>query len=196
MKWFLELLAFLRTLAHETGYDEPLAPPTMAPVSPQEPPSAPITPNPIPMNPDTLLPWNTTNSLSHENWHNVRVLCDLEGLSHEQKEELCATVWGESEFNTHAKCTNYAYRTEHDAEGNVVLDANHQPVVIKYVASVDNGIAQWNTHYHGSEITPDQAVNNPEMSIRLMCSYWKRGQSNQWVAHSTGRYKQFLGRTL
>lgn len=160
------------------------------PVPVQEPQEAvlpiqqPLQPNPILMpetdSIDTLLPWNTSASFSHENFHNVRVLCDLEGLSFDMKNRLTATVWGESEFNVHAKCLNYA-RT---------------PDGTKYVSSVDNGIAQWNTHYHGTEITPDQAVNNPEFAIRLMCKYFKNGLENQWVARSSGRYLQFMGKTL
>lgn len=130
--------------------------------------------------PDILVPWDTTGSLSHANFHNVRVLCDLEGLSYEMKNELCATVWGESEFNTHALCENHA-RT---------------PSGVAYIASVDNGICQWNTHYHGAEITPDQAVNDPEMAVRLMCKYFLSGRADQWVAHSTDRYLQFMGKSL
>jgi hypothetical protein len=147
-------------------------------------PSAPNTmpPDPTPPVPsvDTLLPWDTTGSLSHANWHNVRVLCDLEGLSYEMKEELCGTVWGESDFNTHAKCENHKTLSD----GTVI------------VASVDNGISQWNSYWHAKEITPDEAVNDPEKAVRLMCKYFLAGEADQWIAHRSGRYQQFMGRQL
>ena len=148
------------------------------------------TPMPQPMNPipapapivpatpsvDTLLPWDTTTSLSHANYHNVRVICDLEGLSLEQKDILTSCVWVESEFNVHAKMENK------DKVGRVW--------------STDNGICQWNDYFHGTEITPDQAVNDPEMAVRLMCSYWKAGKENQWVSFTSGAYKAYLGHVL
>jgi len=139
------------------------------PVAPQAPVAT------VPPSVDTLLPWNTTTSLSHENYHNVRVICDLEGLTPEQKDILTACVWVESEFNTHAKLENMK---------------NGQ------VWSTDNGICQWNTYFHGSEITPDQAINDPEFAVRLMCSYWKAGKETQWVSFTSGEYKAHLGKTL
>lgn len=177
MNWLKTLLNWFHM---EPMPVESTQPTTQAPVPPVVP-LIPIDPHTMPTDPiDTLLPWNTTSSLSHENYHNVRVLCDLEGLSFDMKNRLTATVWGESEFNTHALCVNH----------KTLLDGT----VI--VASEDNGIAQWNTHYHGTEITPDQAVNNPEMAIRLMCKYFLNGQEKQWVARSSGRYLQFMGKTL
>ena len=153
---------------------------TMTPNSPVEAPKQPLnasvsvsTPNP-----DTLVPWDTEHVLTYANYHNCRVLADLCGLSFEQKETMCATIWGESEFATFAKNTNYAFNS----------------AGIKYVASTDAGICQWNDVYHGSEITPDQATNDPEMAVRLMCSYWLAGRMNQWCAYSSGRYKQFVGK--
>lgn len=158
---------------------DPIVPPepSVVPPTPVIIPNQPIMP---PTNPDVLLPWNTTSSLSHENYHNVRVLCDLKGLSLEMKDELTATVWGESEFNTHALCVNHKTLVD----GTVII------------ASEDNGIAQWNTHYHGTEITPTQAKSDPTMAINLMCDYFLRGEADEWVAHKTGRYLQFMGKTL
>lgn len=111
------------------------------------------------------------------NKHNVRVICDEEGLTFEQKETLCATVHGESGFDTTVTNKNYAFSK---------LTGK------KYLASTDYGICQWNDYWHGKEITPYEAIHDPEKAIRLMCAYWKRGQMNQWVAYSSGRYKHFL----
>ena len=116
--------------------------------------------------------WDTKENIRHS----VRVLCDDEGLTVAQKNTLCATVEAESDFNLHAINYNYAFR----------LDGT------KYVSSTDRGIAQWNDYWHGKEITPDEAFNNPEKCIRLMCTYWKNGQMKQWCAYSNGTFRRYL----
>lgn len=179
MSAFYSLLRYLLTLFLERKPvivpADPVIIQPRKPVMPEE-----TTPDPVPTSIDTLLPWNTTKSLSHENWHNVRVLCDLEGLSPELKEELCATVWGESEFNVNAHNYNYAFNS----------------AGAKYLSSTDFGICQWNDWFHGKEISPTDAIGNPEKAVRLMCQYFLEGRQDQWCAHSSGRYKQFLGKTL
>jgi hypothetical protein len=126
----------------------------------------PPTPAPAPTQPKYL--WDTKENVRHS----VRLICDDEGLTVEQKNTLCATIQGESGFNTRA------FNYNHGLNGRVV--------------STDWGLCQWNDVYHGGEITPDEAVNDPEKAVRLMCAYWKRGQRNLWVAYSSGRYKQFM----
>ncbi len=108
--------------------------------------------------------------------HSVRVICDEEGLTLEQKNTLCATIQCESNFNTKAVNKNY-----------ITLSNG-----TKVLASTDFGICQWNDYWHGKEITPDEAVNNPEKAVRLMCAYWKRGQRKLWVCYSKGMYKKYL----
>lgn len=110
--------------------------------------------------------------------HNVRALCDLEGLTYDQKESLTACVYVESQFHIDAEHKNYIFT----AEGE------------KYLASTDFGICQWNDYWHGKEITPTQALNDPEMAIRLMCTYWKAGRMNQWVSYSSKAYVKYLGK--
>lgn len=110
--------------------------------------------------------------------HNVRALCDLEGLTWVQKQTLTACVMVESGFNIHAVNHNLA----------------HHPDGTRYVASTDNGICQWNDFYHGKEITPDEALHNPEKAVRLMCKYWKQGLQKQWVSYSAGLYLKYLDR--
>lgn len=129
-------------------------------------------------NPDLLLPWEFGVLGSTNNIHNVRALCDLCGLTWDDKESLTACVKIESDFDTAATHKNYVI----SAEG------------IKVLASTDNGICQWNDVYHGSEITPEQALNDPEMAIRLMCKYFAAGKQNQWVSYSSGAYKEWLGK--
>lgn len=103
---------------------------------------------------------------------NVRVIADRYGLSWSQKATLCATIRHESNYNTKAVCVNK------DTNGKVL--------------STDRGICQWNDYWHGKEITADEAFNNPEKAVDLMCQYWKRGQMDQWVAYSSGAFKRYL----
>jgi hypothetical protein len=144
----------------------------------------------IGMNPDTLLPdWSVTVSAHH----NVRVLCDLEGLSYvrnipvvmpdgttqlwSQKDILTACVMEESGFHINAVNHNYVFENG-----------------VRILSSTDNGLCQWNDYFHGKEITPDQALHDPEMAVRLMCSYWKTGKMAQWCSYSSGEYRKWLGR--
>ncbi len=112
-------------------------------------------------NPDTLVAWDTPANCRH----NVRVLADLEGLTVFQKNMMSQVIHCESGYNIHARHDNGT--------------------------SVDHGICQWNSFFHKDEITPDEAENNPEKAIRLMCSYVKAGRISQWVCFSKGMYKKY-----
>lgn len=114
-----------------------------------------------------LLLWDTKENVRHS----VRLICDDEGLTVKQKNELCATVQCESGFNTKAVNKNM-----NDGK----------------VTSVDYGLCQWNNYWHGKEISPTDAMNDPEKAVRLMCKYWKEGQAKQWVCFSKDMYKQYL----
>lgn len=148
--------------------------------APKQPPVETLPAKPIDMPTNQLLPWDMEKPLSHNNWKNVRILCDDEGLSPAQKETLTATIWHESNFYVHAKCVNYAFKKDGT----------------KYIASTDHGICQWNDYWHGKEISSQDAEYNPEKAVRLMCKYWKNGQQNQWVAYSSGAYKKYEGKKL
>jgi hypothetical protein len=102
----------------------------------------------------------------------VRAICDEAGLTVEQKSTLCATIECESQFNTKAIHPNVG------GTGKVL--------------STDYGLCQWNDKYHGNQITPDDALNDPEKAVRLMCAYWKRGRRALWVSYLKGNYKQYL----
>lgn len=150
-----------------------------------------VTPAPLPVTPP-LIPkylWDTTANIRHS----LRVICDESGLSVKDKNDMCATVQAESGFKLTAVNLNISNGT------SISTDIEHMNVEIEKVkqkglriSSTDYGPCQWNDYYHGKEITPDEAVNNPEKAVRLMCAYWKREQCNLWVAYSSGAYKRFL----
>lgn len=102
------------------------------------------------------------------------------------KNKICATIYGESEFDLHAR--NYNYKT--NADGTIYRDENGHKVLL----STDHGLCQWNDKYHGHEITDGEAENNPEKAVRLMAKYWMMGELYRrwWIAYKNGRYKQFL----
>lgn len=102
--------------------------------------------------------------------HNLRVICDQEGLTVAQKNLTSQVVHCESGYHVHATHPNLY-------KGKQV--------------SCDFGICQWNDHYHGTEISPDEAMNNPEKAIRLMCQYVKAGKITQWVCYSSKLYLQY-----
>lgn len=103
--------------------------------------------------------------------HSVRVIADEEGLDVEQKNTMCATIGAESGW---------------------IITAVHKNIVNGKVTSVDYGICQWNNVYHGKEISPTEALEDPEKAVRLMCSYWKRGQRDLWMAYKNGSFKRYL----
>ncbi len=133
------------------------------------PVTTPPTPTPTPEPPKYW--WDTPL----EARHSVRVICDEEGLDLEQKNTMCATIGGESGWKTDVVHPNYVIKNG-----------------IKKLSSTDYGICQWNDYYHGKEITPDEALHNPEKAVRLMCQYWKRGQRNLWIAYKNMSYKLYL----
>lgn len=133
-------------------------------------------------NPDALLPWNTTQSFSHENFHNVRDICDLEGLTYEQKEILTACVWQESEFMTSPRPNQ-----------NKLQDGT--------VWSSDFGIVQVNDYFNIGEGKPfpsvEYVITNPEACVRWMARIYKTtGALQPWASFTTGAYKAHLGKTL
>src|SRR4051812_21578297 len=109
----------------------PHLPPEVPVNSPIEPA---VVPQDVPVPPEpTIAPppppkylWDTPSNVRHS----VRVICDEEGLTLEQKNTLCATIACESGFNIHARHHNVS------KSGKLL--------------STDFGLAQWNDFYHGS----------------------------------------------
>lgn len=110
--------------------------------------------------------WSTPEAARHS----LRLICDEEGLTPAQKNLMSQVVNCESGFHTKAVHPN-------------LYDGK--------LASTDRGICQWNDKYHSSEITSDEAFNNPEKCVRLMCTYVKRGQIKDWVCYTSGLYQKY-----
>jgi hypothetical protein len=104
--------------------------------------------------------------------HSVRVICDEEGLTVSDKNDLCATIGGES--NWYSKAIG-------------------KP---NYDGSKDYGIIQLNSKFWIGEgklfPTTDYVLNNPEPCVRWMCKQWKLGNKNWWYAYKNGSYRKFL----
>ena len=105
--------------------------------------------------------------------HSVRVICDEEGLSVKDKNELCATVGGESGWKPRQKSLKPNF------------DGTH-----------DHGIIQLNEKYWIGEgkLYPNiEAVyNDPEGCIRWMCRQWNGGNKEWWYAFKNGSYKKYM----
>jgi hypothetical protein len=121
---------------------------------------------PPPIAPQPSYDWSTPEAARHS----LRVICDEEGLTAGQKYIMSKVVHCESGYHPATIHPNLY-------DGKVV--------------STDYGICQWNDHYHGTEISPDQAVHDPEKAVRLMCQYVKAGKINQWVCYSSGLYLSY-----
>lgn len=129
----------------------------------------------IPIDPDALLPWDTLEGAHH----NVRALCDLEGLTYRDKQILTACVKVESNFDPKAIHYN--------------RDTNYK------LLSTDFGIVQINDYWHigaGKDFpTAEYVILHPEECVRFMCKYFKRnGHLNAWVAYTTGAYQRWLNK--
>ena len=122
------------------------------------------------MNPDALLPWDTADNCRH----NVRAICDLEGLTEVQKDNLSKTIHCESNYNP--ACV-------------------HPNTFNGKVSTTDYGICQINDYWHigpGKDFPSSEYVlQNPEACVRWMCNQWKAGNANAWVCHSKGLFNNY-----
>lgn len=135
-----------------------------------------VTTQPTPMPPtpniDTLLPWTSQDN----NWHNIRVLCDLSGLDLLTKNDLTACVDVESQF------LNYY--------------ANGKPVMHDNGTSKDWGMFQindfWHIGVHKDFASVDFVMANPQVCGQFMVDMFKAGKADMWSSHKSGVYKDHL----
>jgi hypothetical protein len=121
---------------------------------------------------DTLTTWDTPVNCRH----NVRVLCDLSGLSWYAKSVITACVEQESGFN------NGAVNHNINSEG--------------LITSSDWGIVQINDRYHigpNLEFVSVQFVlDHPQTCVQWMIDMYKAGKLSMWSSYSSGAYKRFM----
>jgi len=61
--------------------------------------------------------------------------------------------------------------------------------------TIDYGICQYNSYWYiekGKLITKDEALNDPEKCVRLMCRRFKQGFAKDWVCYKTSAYVKYL----
>lgn len=125
---------------------------------------------PTPKNPDALLMWNNAQNCRH----NVRAICDLEGLNEQQKNDLSGTIHCESNYNP-----------------NCV----HPNVVNGITTSTDYGICQINDYFHigiGKDFpSVEYVLQNPEACVRWMCKQWLAGNGRLWVCYLKNIYTHY-----
>lgn len=133
-------------------------------------------------NPDVLASnWSTQQNA----YHNVRVLCDLSGLSLGQKNDICGCIFQESRFLLNPKPN-----TNKDPKTGLVW-------------STDYGIVQVNDWFHisgmgnpksGNEFPSVQYVlDNPQKCVQWMIDIYKNtGALEPWASWTSGAYKQWL----
>ncbi|WP_295133383.1 hypothetical protein [uncultured Reyranella sp.] len=156
--------------------------PPKADTSPHiSPPNVVPEPEPV-VPPPPKFDWSTVASARHS----VRVICDEEGMTVKDKNDLCATVGAESGWQS--------YYLSGPKKGQPVIREN--TVSGGKVWSTDWGIAQINDHYHVGPGKPFQSaqfiLDNPEVCIRWMCKQWKAGNREWWIAFKNGSYRKYL----
>ena len=100
----------------------------------------------------------------------VRRICKEEGMSQRQEDTIVAVVWCESNMDPKAIGKNKNGTT-------------------------DFGLIQANSYWYIQRmklITKDEALNNPEKCVRLMCQRFKKGRADDWVCYGTKKYIKFL----
>lgn len=145
--------------------------------TPLNAPQAPVAPSVA--NPDILVPWGTQKS----NYHNSRVLCDLSGLTLNEKNIICACIYVESAFFNYLSNGNPIKHENLNKDGSL--------------SSTDWGIVQINDWFHiaphGSPFpSVVYVMENPQSCVQFMIDMYKEGQLTQWDSFLHGAYRQYL----
>ncbi len=121
---------------------------------------------PPPLPPTPTLDFTTP---SHA-FHSVRVLCDEMGLTYEQKNEICYTIYRESEFHTGAigKPNKNGTRDWGICQYNDGKNAKGIPLWIGEGATFKD---------------TNEVLTNPEKCVRVMIQTYKAGHISWWYGH-------------
>lgn len=141
-----------------------------------DPPHEPFIPASVPpvMTPTTSEPVTPTIphldfSTPQKAFHSVRVICDEMGLSYEDKNEICYTIYGESEFHI-------------GAVGKPNKDGTRDWGICQYNDGKIKGVPIWIGE--GATFKDTQEVlNNPDKCVQVMIQTYKAGHIRWWYAH-------------
>jgi hypothetical protein len=98
----------------------------------------------------------------------TKKICKDKGLNTDETNLICAVINCESSFRTD------------------LIHYNKN-------GTADYGICQFNDYWYWKKekvISPDDALNNPEKSIKIMVDMYKRGRLKNWVCYSGNYYKK------
>lgn len=144
----------------------PLPPPVEATGTPPQAPTSSVATSVDIIQPPPYLLWETPKQA----FHSTRVVCDEMGLDYDQKNEICFTIYGESEF--HAKAIGKPNKN----------------------GTKDYGLCQYNDGKNAKGIpfwigkgatfaSIDEVLNNPEKCVRVMIQTYKAGNIGWWYGH-------------
>ena len=57
--------------------------------------------------------------------------------------------------------------------------------------TTDYGIAQFNDYWYRDVISPEVALNQPEVALNTMAKAWQEGHANDWICY---RMKKYISR--
>lgn len=147
---------------------------TMDNIRPTPQPIPQPAPKPTPIKPVSQYLWDTIENAHHS----VRVICDEQGLSWNEKNLIAAVIGAESGYN--ARITNNNSNGTTDWGICQINDGkNKQGVPFwigpgAYFASID------------------EVLSIPEKSVRFMIKQYRAGNLGYWYGYTNGSYKKYL----
>lgn len=105
--------------------------------------------------------------------HSVRLICDEERMTWQEKNLICAVIQGESGFDNNATCKNTNGTT-------------------------DWGICQINDnrrYWIGPGLyfkSVQEVLQNPDKAVRFMIKLYRQGLLHYWIAYKNGSYKRYM----
>lgn len=58
--------------------------------------------------------------------------------------------------------------------------------------TTDYGIAQFNDYWYSDVISPETALNGPEIALNVMAQAWTNGRQKDWICYRNKRYLSHL----
>lgn len=188
MGWLKALIVWIESFVESLPVEEDTAPDTL-PEPENAPQSLPIIkPIEIPVmptipSPDSIVyDWDTQKHY----FHNVRVLCDLAGLTLLQKNIVCACIYVESQFRDYKSNGTPVQNWNKNEDGSIW--------------STDWGLVQINDWPKFKHIgvgcmfsSVEDVLTHPERSSQYMINTMKEtGELQPWASYTSGVYKQHL----